>query len=98
MTKIMKKSPSRPCRNGDCIASSPASGSKGETMRSELVFSATKYVPNRYLLTRLAAKAIRALHKPKTRIQETANEVFHRFSLANPIAHKPAVHRQAFSD
>ena len=55
-------------------------------MRSELVFGATTYVSNRFLLTRLAAKAIRKLHKPNTRIADTTNDVFVRFSRANPLA------------
>ena len=61
-------------------------------MRSELVTGALKYVPNRYRLTRLAATAIRAFHRPNSRIAETANEVFFRFSLRNPMAlgQKPA--------
>jgi hypothetical protein len=59
---------------------------EGGTMRSELVTSALKHVPNRYLLTILAAKALRAFHKPNTRIAGTANEVFYRFSLLDPVA------------
>jgi hypothetical protein len=54
-------------------------------MRSELVTGALRYVPNRYLLTRLAAKAIRGFHRPNTRIAETANEVLFRFSLSDPL-------------
>ena len=55
-------------------------------MRSELVYGATTYVPNRYLLTRLAAKATRRFHRPCTRLEETTNEVLDRFSHTNPIA------------
>lgn len=55
-------------------------------MRSELVFSAMTYVSNRFLLTRLTAKATRKFHRPNTRIQETANTVLQCFSLANPVA------------
>jgi hypothetical protein len=54
-------------------------------MRSEVVIAATKYVANR-LLTRAASKAVRNLHKPKTRIQETMNHVFFLFNRADPIA------------
>jgi hypothetical protein len=54
-------------------------------MRSELVFGAT-YVSNRFLLSRLAAKATRSFHKPSTRIQDTANEVFERFAHVNPLS------------
>ena len=55
-------------------------------MRSELVFGAMTYVSNRLLLTRVTAKATRKFHRPNTRIQDTANEVFERFRLANPLA------------
>lgn len=55
-------------------------------MRSELIFGATTYVSNRFLLTRLASKAIRKLHKPNTRVEDTTNDVLVRFSQANPLA------------
>jgi DNA-directed RNA polymerase subunit K/omega len=55
------------------------------SMRSALVFDAMTFVSNRFLLTLLAAKATRRLHRPNTRIQETANEVLVRFSRTNPI-------------
>ena len=55
-------------------------------MRSELVFGAMTYVSNRLLLTRVAAKATRKFHRPNTRIQDTANEVFGRFRHSNPLA------------
>ena len=58
-------------------------------MRSELVFGAMTYVSNRFLLTRLAAKATRRLHRPNTRIEDTANEVFERFTHANPSGGVP---------
>ena len=51
-------------------------------MRSELVFGAMHYVANRYLLANLAAKAVRALHRPNTRVAETANGVLSRFGFA----------------
>jgi hypothetical protein len=57
-----------------------------DTMRSELVFGAMAHISNRFLLTKLASKATRKLHKPNTRIQDTANDVFVRFSRASPIA------------
>jgi hypothetical protein len=56
------------------------------TMRSERVFAAMTYVPNRFLLTKLAAAATRKFHRPNTRIQETMDEVLLRFSQANPMA------------
>jgi hypothetical protein len=51
-------------------------------MRSESVFAAMTYVSNRFLLTTLAAKATRKLHGPNTRIEDTTNDVFARFSCA----------------
>jgi hypothetical protein len=55
-------------------------------MRSELIFGAMRYVPNRFLLIRIASKAIRSFHRSNTRIQDTANEVFERFTRGNPLA------------
>jgi hypothetical protein len=55
-------------------------------MRSELVFGAMTCVSNRFLLTGLASKAIRRFHRPNTRIEDTANEVFERFIHVNPLA------------
>ena len=55
-------------------------------MRSDLIFNAMTYVSNRFLLTRLASKATRSFHRPNTRIEDTANEVFERFSRVNPLA------------
>ena len=49
-------------------------------MRSELVFSAITHVPNRFLLIQLASKAARKLHRPGTRMQDTANSVFAHLS------------------
>jgi hypothetical protein len=57
-----------------------------DMMRSELIFGATTYVSNRFLLARLASKAIRKLHKPNMRIEDTTNDVLVRFSHANPLA------------
>jgi hypothetical protein len=54
-------------------------------MRSDLVFGAAANVSNRYLLTMLASKAARELHKPGVRIEDTTNDVLVRFSRANPI-------------
>jgi hypothetical protein len=55
-------------------------------MRSELIFGAMTYVSNRFLLTKLASKGIRSFHRPNTRIEDTANEVFERFTHVNPLA------------
>jgi hypothetical protein len=54
-------------------------------MRSDLIFGAMTHVSNRFLLTRLASKATRRFHRPNTRIEDTANEVFERFSRVNPL-------------
>jgi len=54
-------------------------------MRSELIFGAIAHVPNRFLLTKLAAKATRKFHRPNTRIQDTTNDVFVHFSRSSPI-------------
>src|SRR6202790_2725114 len=53
-------------------------------MRSDLVFGALSHVSNRYQLCQLASKATRKLHKPNTRLQDTANEVLGRFQTTNP--------------
>jgi hypothetical protein len=58
-------------------------------MRSDQVFGAMKYVPYRFLLTGLASKAVRSFHIPNTRIQDTTNEVFERFTRVNPLAGVP---------
>jgi hypothetical protein len=55
-------------------------------MRSDLIFGAMTYVSNRFLLTRLASKATRSFHRPNTRVEDTANEVFERFTQVNPLA------------
>jgi hypothetical protein len=54
-------------------------------MRSDLIFGALAHVRNRYELCQLAAKATRKLHKPTTRLQDTANEVLVRFHDSNPM-------------
>jgi hypothetical protein len=58
-------------------------------MRSELIFGTVAYVSNRYLLAMLASKATRKLHRPNTRIQDTANEVFVRLGRTKPTAGVP---------
>jgi hypothetical protein len=72
-------------------------------MRSDLVFGALSHVTNRYQLCQLASKATRKLHKPNTRVQDTTNDVLHRFHSANPAmpaqdeapAAQPAEQRRA---
>src|ERR1700691_3431105 len=58
----------------------------GGSMRSDLVFGAVRYVPNRFLLTKLAATAMRKFHRPNTRISDTANEVLARFCRTHPMS------------
>jgi hypothetical protein len=58
-------------------------------MRSDLVFGALSHVSNRYQLCQLASKATRKLHKPSTRLQDTANEVLARFQTTNPGSTDP---------
>jgi hypothetical protein len=58
-------------------------------MRSELIFGAITHVSNRFLLTRLASKATRSFHRPNSRIEDTANEIFERFAHLNPLADMP---------
>jgi hypothetical protein len=55
-------------------------------MRSELVFTAMTHVSNRFLLSMVAARAARKLHRPNTRIQETVNDVLVRLRHEDPIA------------
>jgi hypothetical protein len=58
-------------------------------MRSERVFGATTYGSNRFLLSKLAARAARKLHRPNSRIQETINDVLARLCHGDPIASVP---------
>jgi hypothetical protein len=53
-------------------------------MRSELVFGATARESNRYLLTCVASKATRMLHRPDTRLEDTSNAVLRFCGHANP--------------
>jgi hypothetical protein len=62
-------------------------------MRSDLVFVAMTHVPNRYLLCQVASKAARKLHRPGSRMQDTANQVLTRVSLENPIASAQALRK-----
>ena len=63
-------------------------------MRSELVFGAIAHISNRFLLMKLASKATRKFHRPNTRIEDTANEIFVRVSRANPIVIVPYLPQQ----
>jgi hypothetical protein len=58
-------------------------------MRSDLVFGAYSHTPNRYQLCLLVAKGARKLHTPKTRLQETTNDVFVLLEHSSAIASNP---------
>jgi hypothetical protein len=60
-------------------------------MRSDLVFGVMTNIPNRFLLSQLASKATRKLHRSGTRMQDTTNDVLVRFSRANPIGCEQAL-------
>lgn len=63
-------------------------------MRSDLIFGALSHVRNRYELCQLASKATRKLHKPNTRLQDTANEVLVRFRHSNPAYSVTELHEE----
>jgi hypothetical protein len=44
-------------------------------VRSEMVFAAEQKLANRYMLCRVLATAIRKMHKPTARIEDTTNSV-----------------------
>ena len=64
-------------------------------MRSDLIFGALAHVRNRYELCQLASKATRKLHKPNTRLQDTANDVLVRFRHNNPMQPESAIQEDA---
>jgi hypothetical protein len=47
-------------------------------MRSDLVFGALGHISNRYQLCLLVSKGTRKLHRSKTRLQDTSNDVLAR--------------------
>jgi hypothetical protein len=55
-------------------------------MRADLTFMALAHESNRYLLSRLIAKATRKLHRPNTRLQDTMNDAFEWFGCSKPGA------------
>lgn len=59
-------------------------------MRAELTLMALAHESNRYLLTRLMAKATRKLHRPKTRLQDTMNDALERFCSKRRAADRAA--------
>ena len=67
-------------------------------MRSDLTFMALTHESNRYLLTRLIAKATRKLHRPNTRLQDTMNDVFERVGCSKPGADRHAAEAASSSE
>jgi hypothetical protein len=55
-------------------------------MRSDLVFGALAHISNRYQLCRLVSKGTRTLHRPKSRLQDTTNDVLACLCRSSPIA------------
>jgi len=53
-------------------------------MRSEKVSEALNTLQHRFLLCRMASKAVRSFHKPSTRIADTMNEVLDRIAGGEP--------------
>jgi len=60
-------------------------------MRSDLVFGAMTQVSNRFLLSKVLAKASREFHRPGGRIEDTTNDVLVRCGCTNPIADENAI-------
>jgi hypothetical protein len=54
-------------------------------VRSELVYAAGVRIPNRFLLSIVAIKAVRKLHITTTRVEDTANRVFTDITHGNYI-------------
>jgi hypothetical protein len=67
-------------------------------MRADLTSMALAHESNRYLLTRLIAKATRKLHRPNTRLQDTTNDVFEWFGCSKPGADRRAVEAASSSE
>jgi DNA-directed RNA polymerase omega subunit len=58
-------------------------------MRNSLVFDALEHIGNRYELCHVAAKAARKLHKPRTRLQDTTNDVLVLLTHPHNSKHLP---------
>jgi hypothetical protein len=67
-------------------------------MRVDLTSRALAHKSNRYLLTRLIAKATRKLHRPNTRLQDTMNDVFERVGGSKPRADRRAAEAASSSE
>jgi hypothetical protein len=55
-------------------------------MRSELVSRALAHISSRYQLCHLVSKGTRKFHRPKSRLQDTTNEVLVRLRHSSPIS------------
>ena len=61
-------------------------------MRSFLVYSAGSKIQNRFLLATVTMRAVRRLHVPATRTEDTANKVFSDVAVGRYIDVKlPAI-------
>lgn len=64
-------------------------------MRSELVYSAGIQIQNRFLLSSVVMRAVKRLHVPSTRVEDTANQVFTDIAVGTYIDVKvPAIQPQ----
>jgi hypothetical protein len=52
-------------------------------MRSELVYSASTKIENRFLLATVTMRAVKRLHVVSTRTEDTANRVFTELAAGN---------------
>jgi hypothetical protein len=64
---------------------------KRGNMRSELVYSASTKIENRFLLATVTIRAVRRLHIIATRTEDTANHVFSEISQGRFIEVKMPV-------
>jgi hypothetical protein len=58
-------------------------------MRSDLVFGALGHISNGYQLCLLVSKGTRKLHRSKTRLQDTTNDVLARLPHSSRMADTP---------
>jgi hypothetical protein len=66
---------------GENVHNEPQPSVKESFMRSEILFEAL-HTTNRFALCHLAFKAIRKLHRPNNRIQDTATDALQRLAGA----------------
>ncbi len=58
-------------------------------MRSQLVFEASRVIPNRFLLAALLSKGTRAFHRPRTRLAGTVNLVLDQIAASGSTRARP---------